>query len=99
MFHSHESFQLSNTGLSYSSLHLIHLRHQSATGKPSLVNQPHRKPSLIHASAMPNGCFSFPNLSKTGKPVQWNRLPKKVVKSPSWQIFKTHLDTILSSLL
>lgn len=50
MSHSCVSFRVSNTGLSYSSVHLIHSRHQSARGKPSLINQPNHKPSLIHAS-------------------------------------------------
>jgi len=48
--HSRVSFQVSNTGLSYSSLHMLHLRNQSAMGKPSLINQPNHKPSLVHVS-------------------------------------------------
>jgi len=29
----------------------------------------------------------------------WNRLPREVVESPSLDIFKTHLDEVLCSLL
>ena len=29
----------------------------------------------------------------------WNRLPRKVVESPSMEIFKTHLDAYLCDLL
>jgi len=29
----------------------------------------------------------------------WNRLPREVVKSPSLEIFKTHLDKVLYNLL
>ena len=29
----------------------------------------------------------------------WNRLPREVVESPSLEIFKTHLDEALCSLL
>ena len=30
---------------------------------------------------------------------QWNRMPRAVMESPSWGIFKTHLDTVLTHLL
>ena len=29
----------------------------------------------------------------------WDRLPRKVVESPSLEIFKTHLDTYLCDLV
>ncbi|KFV82153.1 hypothetical protein N308_03415, partial [Struthio camelus australis] len=29
----------------------------------------------------------------------WNRLPREVVESPSLEIFKSHLDTILGNVL
>ena len=29
----------------------------------------------------------------------WNRLPREVVESPSLEIFKTHVDAVLCSLL
>jgi len=29
----------------------------------------------------------------------WHRLPGEIVESPSLEIFKTHLDTVLCSLL
>ncbi|KFV83298.1 hypothetical protein N308_04012, partial [Struthio camelus australis] len=29
----------------------------------------------------------------------WNRLPREVVESPSLEIFKTRLDTILGNML
>jgi len=29
----------------------------------------------------------------------WNRLPRKAVESPSLEIFQTHLDKVLYSLL
>jgi len=29
----------------------------------------------------------------------WNRLPREAVESPSLEIFKTHLDKVLRSLL
>jgi len=31
--------------------------------------------------------------------VPWNRLPRGVVESPSLEIFKTHLDEVVCSLL
>ncbi|KFV88150.1 hypothetical protein N308_03161, partial [Struthio camelus australis] len=30
---------------------------------------------------------------------RWNRLPREVVESPSLEIFKTQLDTVLGNLL
>ena len=29
----------------------------------------------------------------------WNRLPREVVESPSLEIFKTHLDKVLCTLV
>ncbi|KFV87623.1 hypothetical protein N308_00210, partial [Struthio camelus australis] len=29
----------------------------------------------------------------------WNRLPREAVESPSLEIFKSHLDTVLGNLL
>lgn len=29
----------------------------------------------------------------------WNRLPREIAESPSWEILRTQLDTILGSLL
>jgi len=31
--------------------------------------------------------------------VHWNRLPREVVDSPSLEMFRTHLDEVLCSLL
>ena len=43
------------------------------------------------------------NMSKNLFPLRvtehWNRLPREVVESPSLEIFKTHLDKVLNSLL
>ncbi|GAB0187115.1 hypothetical protein GRJ2_001176800 [Grus japonensis] len=39
------------------------------------------------------------NILTLGVTELWNRLPREIVESPSPEIFKTHLDTILCNLL
>ena len=52
--------------------------------------------------AVSHGKFHL-NMRKNFFPLRvtehWNRLPREVVDSPSLEIFKTHLDKVLCSLL
>jgi len=39
------------------------------------------------------------NFSAEGVVRHWNRLPRKVVESPSWEVFKKHVDVALQYMV
>jgi len=56
----------------------------------------HPQPSPAAESMRKNMRKNFFTLRVTE---HWHRLPREVVESPSLEIFKTHLDKVLCSLL
>jgi len=70
-------------------------QHGFTKGKSCLTNLTNGH-KLKHRKFRLNMRKNFFPLRVTG---HWNRLPREVVESPSLEIFKTHLDKVLCSLL